>query len=64
MEMELNDCVHNYLNKEAYLKAYSFMIHHIPAESTCPDVETNDNVPPPVIKKLTGRPNCKKKRSG
>ncbi|TXG65182.1 hypothetical protein EZV62_006457 [Acer yangbiense] len=59
---DLNDCVHNYLKKEAYLKTYSFMIHPIPAESTWPDVEVDDNVLPPVKKRLPGRPKLARRR--
>ncbi|KAK3217938.1 hypothetical protein Dsin_011908 [Dipteronia sinensis] len=48
---DLNDYVHPYLKKEAYLRTYSFMIHPISNESTWPEVEVDNEVQPPVKKK-------------
>ncbi|KAK3227190.1 hypothetical protein Dsin_007052 [Dipteronia sinensis] len=39
---DLNEYVHPYLKKEAYLRTYSFMIHLIPDESTWPEVEADN----------------------
>ncbi|KAK1563255.1 hypothetical protein Q3G72_024874 [Acer saccharum] len=38
------------------------MINPIPVESSWLDVETDDNVPPPVIKRLPGRPKLARRR--
>ncbi|KAK3221869.1 hypothetical protein Dsin_008894 [Dipteronia sinensis] len=59
---DLNEYVHPYLKKEAYLRTYSFMIHPIPDESTWSEVEADNEVQPPVKKRLPGRPKLARRR--
>ncbi|KAL7179781.1 hypothetical protein ACSBR1_043062 [Camellia fascicularis] len=47
--------VHNYFNKETYLRTYSFMINHMPGEHDW--IETRyDAIAPPYYRKPAGRP--------
>ncbi|TXG51874.1 hypothetical protein EZV62_021043 [Acer yangbiense] len=61
MRQNVEDYVHEYLKKPAYLKTYSNAIHAIPDESLWPEVE-HGTVLPPLKMRRSSRPRLSRRR--
>ncbi|KAK0598843.1 hypothetical protein LWI29_038544 [Acer saccharum] len=61
MRQNVEDYVHEYLKKPAYLKTYSNAIHAIPNESLWHEVE-HRTVLPPLKRRRSGRPRLSRRR--
>ncbi|XP_024039434.1 uncharacterized protein LOC112098062 [Citrus clementina] len=59
--LKVEDYVHNYLKKIAFLGTYQHQFKHVPDETKWPLVLT-DNLQPPLVTKSAGRPQNKRKR--
>ncbi|KAH7548595.1 hypothetical protein JRO89_XS14G0176700 [Xanthoceras sorbifolium] len=61
IRVDVENYVHDYLKKPAYLRTYSHYIHAIPDESLWPEVES-ETVLPPKKRRRAGRPRLSRQR--
>ncbi|KAL5740629.1 hypothetical protein ACOSQ2_029809 [Xanthoceras sorbifolium] len=61
IRIDVENYVHDYLKKPAYLRTYSHYIHAIPDESLWPEVES-ETILPPKKRRRAGRPRLSRRR--